>query len=129
MHLDTHQTFDPFDRKTSLEREPRQGRSTAAQGGVLTALIMIMVGAVLLLHELGVIPRQYVPHLLPMLFMLGGILLVVKLIPPEIMAEHRALAAAALERPVSRNAAIVVALIWLACITLAGWVCYRFFVR
>jgi hypothetical protein len=56
-----------------------------------------------------------------------GIVLVVKLIPPEIMAEHRALAAAAQDRPVSRTAAIVVALVWLACIALAGWLCYRLF--
>jgi hypothetical protein len=58
-----------------------------------------------------------------------GILLVVKLIPPEIMAEHRALAVAARDRPVSRTAAIVIALIWVVFIALAGWVCYRFFVR
>jgi hypothetical protein len=57
-----------------------------------------------------------------------GILAVVKLIPPEIMAEHRSLAAAALDRPVSRNAAIVIAIVWAACIALSGWLCYRFFV-
>ena len=57
-----------------------------------------------------------------------GILAVVKLIPPEIMAEHRALAAAAQDRPVSRNAAIVIAIVWAACIALSGWLCYRFFV-
>jgi hypothetical protein len=56
-----------------------------------------------------------------------GILLVVKLIPPEIMAEHRALATAAQDRPVSRTAAIVIALIWSACIALVGWLCYRAF--
>jgi uncharacterized membrane protein YkvA (DUF1232 family) len=57
-----------------------------------------------------------------------GILAVVKLIPPEIMAEHRSLAAAAQDRPVSRNAAIVIAIVWAACIALSGWLCYRFFV-
>ena len=57
-----------------------------------------------------------------------GILMVVKLIPPEIMAEHRALAAAAQDRPASRTAAIVIALIWLVCIALAGWLCYRLLV-
>jgi hypothetical protein len=84
MHLDTHQTFDPFDPKTSVEQEPGQERSAVAQGGVLTALIIIMVGVVLLLHQLGVIPRQYVPHLLPMLFMLGGMLLVVNAVTPNV---------------------------------------------
>jgi uncharacterized membrane protein YkvA (DUF1232 family) len=56
-----------------------------------------------------------------------GILAVVKLIPPEIMAEHRALAAAAQDRPVSRTAAIVIAIVWAACIALTGWLCYRLF--
>jgi hypothetical protein len=44
------------------------------------------------------------------------------------MAEHRALATAAQDRPVSRTAAIVIALIWSACIALVGWLCYRTFV-
>jgi hypothetical protein len=52
---------------------------------------------------------------------------VVKLIPPGIMAEHRALAAATQDRPVSRGAAITIVFIWLACAALAGWLCYRFF--
>ena len=55
-----------------------------------------------------------------------GIVLVVKLIPPAIMAEHRALAAAAQDRPVSKVAAVIVVGIWLACAALAGWLCYRF---
>ena len=56
-----------------------------------------------------------------------GILIVVKLIPPEIMAEHRALAAAAQDRPVSHTGAIVIAIVWTSCIVLAGWLCYRSF--
>ena len=56
-----------------------------------------------------------------------GILIVVKLIPPEIMAEHRALPAAAADRPVSHTGAIVIAIIWAACILLGGWICYRSF--
>jgi hypothetical protein len=77
MSTDTRQTFDPFDPKSPFEPEPDHERITGAQGGVVSALIIIMVGVVLLLHQLGVIPRQYVPHLVPMLFMLGGVLLVV----------------------------------------------------
>jgi uncharacterized membrane protein YkvA (DUF1232 family) len=57
-----------------------------------------------------------------------GILAVVKLIPPEIMAEHRSLAAAAQDRPESRTAAIVIAVLWAACTVLAAWLCYRLFV-
>src|SRR6516162_10657376 len=80
-------------------------------------------------------PIDLIPDFVPVLGYLDdviivplGILAVVKLIPPEIMAEHRALAAAAQDRPVSRAAAIVIAVVWAACIALAGWICYRFFV-
>jgi uncharacterized membrane protein YkvA (DUF1232 family) len=57
-----------------------------------------------------------------------GIVAVVKLIPPEIMAEHRAAAAIASERPTSRMAAAVIALIWVASMALVAWVAYRYFV-
>ena len=57
-----------------------------------------------------------------------GIVAVVKLIPPEIMAEHRVAAAMASERPTSRMAAAVIALIWIASMALVGWVAYRYFV-
>jgi hypothetical protein len=43
-----------------------------------------------------------------------GILIVVKLIPPEIMAEHRALGAATQGRPMSHTAAIVITIVWTA---------------
>jgi hypothetical protein len=41
-----------------------------------------------------------------------GIMLVVKLVPPEIMAEHRAAALATL-RPVSRVGAAVIVCLWI----------------
>jgi uncharacterized membrane protein YkvA (DUF1232 family) len=79
-------------------------------------------------------PIDLIPDFIPVVGYLDdvilvplGILLVVKLIPPGIMAEHRALAAAAQERPVSRGAAIIIVVIWLACAALTGWLCYRFF--
>ena|ERR1700730_1743548 len=56
-----------------------------------------------------------------------GILAVVKLIPPEVMAEHRAAAALATERPVSRTAAFLIALTWVASIAFTGWMAYRYF--
>jgi hypothetical protein len=56
-----------------------------------------------------------------------GILAVVKLIQPEVLTEHRALAAAAQESPVSRTAATVVASFWTAGALLVGWLCYRAF--
>src|SRR5262247_4584626 len=80
-------------------------------------------------------PIDLIPDFVPVLGYLDdviivplGILLVVKLIPPEIMAEHRALAAAAQDRPASRAAAIVIVLVWLACIALTGWLGYRLLV-
>jgi hypothetical protein len=54
-----------------------------------------------------------------------GVLLAVRLIPPQVIAEHRALAAAAPERSVSRGAAVAVAGIWITSIVLCGWVIYR----
>jgi uncharacterized membrane protein len=53
---------------------------------------------------------------------------VVKLIPPDIMAEHRAAAALASERPISRVAAVVIVLLWIGSIALVGWLIYRHFV-
>lgn len=57
-----------------------------------------------------------------------GIMLVIRLIPPEIMAEHRDLAAAAQERPVSRTAAVAIACVWVASIAFVGWFAYRYLV-
>jgi uncharacterized membrane protein YkvA (DUF1232 family) len=81
-------------------------------------------------------PIDLIPDFVPVLGYLDevvilplGILAVVKLIPPEVLTEHRALAAAARDRPVSRTAATVVASIWTAGALLVGWLCYRAFVR
>ena len=58
-----------------------------------------------------------------------GIMAVVKLIPSEVMDEHRAAAAKISERPVSRSGAAVILLIWLASVTLIGWLAYRAFAK
>jgi uncharacterized membrane protein YkvA (DUF1232 family) len=47
-----------------------------------------------------------------------GILLAVKLIPPEIMSEHRAAASEAEGKPASRAAAAVIIAIWLGAVAL-----------
>jgi uncharacterized membrane protein YkvA (DUF1232 family) len=77
-------------------------------------------------------PIDLIPDFIPVVGYLDdvilvplGVLLVIKLIPPGIMAEHRALAAAAQDKPVSRVAAIAIVFIWLACAALGGWLCYR----
>jgi uncharacterized membrane protein YkvA (DUF1232 family) len=78
-------------------------------------------------------PIDLIPDFVPVLGYLDDVILVplgiwavVKLIPQEIMAEHRALAAAAQDRPVSRTSGLAIILIWAACITLTAWLCYRF---
>jgi uncharacterized membrane protein YkvA (DUF1232 family) len=50
-----------------------------------------------------------------------GILAVVKLTPTEVMAEHRAIATRASERPTSRMAAVVIVLVWAASLALVAW--------
>lgn len=79
-------------------------------------------------------PIDLIPDFVPVLGYLDdliivplGILIVLKLIPPEIIAEHRASAAAALGRPVSHAAAIVIVVVWAASIVVAAWLCYRAF--
>jgi uncharacterized membrane protein YkvA (DUF1232 family) len=81
-------------------------------------------------------PIDLIPDFIPVLGYVDevillplGILLVIRLIPPEIMAEHRDLAAAAQDRPVSRGAAAAIACVWAAAVTLCGWVAYRYFAR
>jgi hypothetical protein len=54
-------------------------------------------------------------------------MLVVKLSPPAIMAEHRRIATLAAERPISRMAAFIIILVWVVSIGLVGWLVYRKF--
>jgi uncharacterized membrane protein YkvA (DUF1232 family) len=79
-------------------------------------------------------PLDLIPDFIPVVGYLddlilvpAGILLAVRMIPSEIMAEHRASAAAALDRPVSRGAAGVIICVWAAAIALAGWLIHRYF--
>ena len=80
-------------------------------------------------------PIDLIPDFIPVVGYLDdlvivplGILAVVKLIPPDIMAEHRATAAIASERPISRVAAVVIVLLWIGSMALVGWLIYRHFV-
>src|SRR6188472_4131945 len=79
-------------------------------------------------------PIDLIPDFIPVLGYLDdavivplGLLAVVKLIPAQVMAESRAVAAARAERPVSRTAAAVIILIWIASIALTGWLAWRYF--
>jgi uncharacterized membrane protein YkvA (DUF1232 family) len=77
-------------------------------------------------------PIDLIPDFIPVLGYVDdllivplGIALVIRLIPADVMAEHRALAAATQQRPVSRAAATVIVLVWIASAMLMGWWLYR----
>ena len=78
-------------------------------------------------------PIDLIPDFIPVLGYLDdliivplGIALVVKLIPADVMTEHRALATATQDRPVSLAGAAIIVVIWLAAIALTSWVGYRY---
>ena len=73
-------------------------------------------------------PVDLIPDFIPVLGYMddvilvpAGIWLAIKLIPPDIMAEHRELDTAGRERPISRTAVIVIGGIWVASAVLCGW--------
>ena len=79
-------------------------------------------------------PIDLIPDFIPVVGYLDdvllvplGILLVIRMIPPDVMAEHRNVAAAALDRPVSRGATVAIVSIWMAAVALSGWLAYRYF--
>lgn len=80
-------------------------------------------------------PIDLIPDFIPVLGLLDdlilvplGIALALRLIPAEAMAEGRAKADAALARPKSYAAAVVIALVWIAvAVLLSAWA-YRAFV-
>ena len=78
-------------------------------------------------------PVDLIPDFIPVLGLLDdvallplAIVVLLKLIPAEVMAESRLRAAAAAARP-GRGAAAVIVLIWLAAIAATGWLAYRWF--
>jgi uncharacterized membrane protein YkvA (DUF1232 family) len=54
-----------------------------------------------------------------------AIILVARMISPDVMTEHRARAAATLRPPISRAAAAIIVAIWLALAAAAGWLVWR----
>jgi len=75
-------------------------------------------------------PIDLIPDFIPVLGYLDdlvlvplGVALVVKLAPGDVLADARERAAHAAQRPVSRVAAVVIVLVWIAAIVLAwrGW--------
>jgi uncharacterized membrane protein YkvA (DUF1232 family) len=81
-------------------------------------------------------PIDLIPDFIPVLGYLDdaillplGILLVVRMIPADIMAEHRAAAQAIAARPQSLVGATAIIAIWIALSAGAGWLVYRWFYR
>jgi len=78
-------------------------------------------------------PIDLIPDFIPVVGYLDdvilvplGIVLVLRLIPPSVMAEHRDAAAAAQQRPVSRAAAIAVVSAWVAALVLCTWLIWPY---
>lgn len=79
-------------------------------------------------------PIDLIPDFIPVLGYLDdlvivplGIMLVIRLIPPGILAEHRELAAAAGKRPVSRAGAAAIVALWIAGVALTGCLVWKRF--
>ena len=73
-------------------------------------------------------PIDLIPDFVPVLGLLddailipAGIWLMLRLIPDDIFAEHRAAAEIASHRPVSRIGAAIVVLLWLAIVASLAW--------
>lgn len=73
-------------------------------------------------------PIDLIPDFIPVLGYLDdaillplAILLAIRLVPPDVMAEHRATATAAARRPVSRGAAVFIVAIWVVAAALLAW--------
>jgi uncharacterized membrane protein YkvA (DUF1232 family) len=79
-------------------------------------------------------PIDLIPDFIPVLGYLDdliivplGVMLVVRMIPPEIMAEHRGAALLAQQKPRSTAGAIVIGAIWIIVCALFAWMVYRHF--
>jgi uncharacterized membrane protein YkvA (DUF1232 family) len=76
-------------------------------------------------------PIDLIPDFIPVLGYLDdliivplGIWLVIALIPEDVMREHRAMASAAAQRPVSKAAAIIIVALWVSGAALLGWIAF-----
>src|SRR5215831_9421654 len=75
-------------------------------------------------------PIDLIPDFIPvddLILVPLGIALVIKLIPAEIMAEHRALASVAQDRPASWAAVTIFVVLWIAVAAFCAWLAYRVF--
>ena len=81
-------------------------------------------------------PIDLIPDFIPVLGYLDdliivpvGIWIAVRLIPPEILAEHRATAAESARRPISKAGAAAIITIWILLAAVAAWITWRLLSR
>ena len=93
-----------------------------------------VLAAVVVAYALS--PIDLIPDFIPLIGLLDdlvllppGIAIVLHLIPPEVMADGRARAEAALALPANITAAAVIVLLWLAMVALVGVWAYRAFAQ
>ena len=79
-------------------------------------------------------PIDLIPNFVPVLGYVDdaivlplGVLLMVRLIPREIMAEHRLSATRLADSPSSRTASVIIAVTWLSISAVSAWFAYRYF--
>jgi uncharacterized membrane protein YkvA (DUF1232 family) len=91
------------------------------------------LGACVVAYALS--PIDLIPDFIPVIGYLDdlvlvplGLLLMVRMIPAEVLAEHRAAAARLAERPVSYVGAAGVIVVWLTSLVLAAYWTYRMFI-
>ncbi len=82
----------------------------------------------------AVSPIDLIPDFIPVFGYLDdiillpiGIYLVIRLVPPDVMAECRMRADTKKEHPTSRWAAVIIIGIWLVSLSFASWFVYRFY--
>ena len=88
------------------------------------------LGACVVAYALS--PIDLIPDFIPVIGYLDdlvlvplGLLLMLRLIPPEVLAEHRAAATSLAERPVSYAGAAGVIVVWLTSLALAAYWMHR----
>ena len=97
-----------------------------------TPLIAKLLAVALVAYALS--PIDLIPDFIPVIGLLDdlvllplGIALVLRLIPPEAMADARAKAESVLALPRNIAAAVVIVLLWLGALALLGYWAYRAF--
>ena len=77
-------------------------------------------------------PIDLIPDFIPVLGYLDdllivplGVMLAIRLIPADLMTEHRARALRIIDRPTSRSAAVAIAMLWLLGLAISLWFFWR----